>query len=587
MANNFPIAATATGPVGLVKTFANVPAGACVVVVVFAPFAGMTVVQGFSPDVVDSKTSKYSCVQQGNDLASTIGIYTATNLAQGPLTVTCTVGSAVNIFALAFLPKVSPYYVCAGSSEENSPVSISNQNTAFRGLGGTPFTTLNEAMVIWGRTISAGVGPPTTAPPTVTTGTVLYSADLSAQAGVSFGAAAGVDDVASIPVSYTNEISFPIFGDAGSGICVFLNNNNASCQFSVIGLVPPSGGPPVTNPPGSPGGPSGPGPITPTKCPPSYSMNFTKGQRMIERHFDYILVIPSLAPGASVVEAPLPISTDAPFVVRGRGIHIVPPAATRSQADVNLCRFRFKDASGNYLAQIPIQTPQDFWGAFGQGGNYRPVYPQVAYPPGGTILVDFYNDSPDTLTNTQIIFRGVKLYKEGSIIAPTYPPNQNKRPIDFTYQTGKGKQQGSPNDPIISMATTSQIWQQSLQIKDDADFVLRGLQAGLWTSSGDNGLYSPFGYTELYVQLFDSNLNPHSNVPIHIDWLFGNGGGTQLPGFTALGNAAPGIVFPELYLKKNTNLYFNLTRLDAPYVAVTDALPVRLSMAWIGSKVYA
>lgn len=302
---------------------------------------------------------------------------------------------------------------------------------------------------------------------------------------------------------------------------------------------------------------------------------------MIERHFDYILIIPSLAPGANVIEAPLPISTDAPFMVRGRGIHITPPTS-RSQADVNLCRFRFKDAAGNYTAQIPMQTPQDFWGAFGQGGNYRPVYPQQAYPPGGVILVDFYNDSPDTLTNTQIIFRGVKLYKEGSIIAPSYPAKQAQRPLEFSYQTGKG----TATDPQIVLATTSNIRQLSLQIKNDADFVVRGLQAGLWTSSGDNGLYSPFGYTDLNIQLFDSTLNPYSNVPIAIDWLFGNGGGTQLPGFTALGNAAPGIVFPEFYLPKNTNLYFNLFRNDAAYVGVTDSLPVRLSMAWIGSKVY-
>ena len=60
-----------------------------------------------------------------------------------------------------------------------------------------------------------------------------------------------------------------------------------------------------------------------------------------------------------------------------------------------------------------------------------------------------------------------------------------------------------------------------------------------------------------------------------------------LPGFTALGNAAPGLVVPEIYIPRNQALYFDLQRLDAPYVAYTDDLPIRLSMAWIGSKIYA
>ena len=301
---------------------------------------------------------------------------------------------------------------------------------------------------------------------------------------------------------------------------------------------------------------------------------------MIERHHDYILQIPSLPSGSSALSQPIPIDTDAPFQVRARGLHIAPPTATRSQANVQNLRFRYKNAAGEYLSSIPVKTPQDFAMAFGQGGNYRPVYPQQNYPPGGSIEVDVFNDGPD-ITNLQVIFRGVKLFRDGAFPNPTYPPRCTAR--EFVYQTGKGT---STDAPLI-LATTSELRQQMFNINSDADFVLRAGQAGSWTSSGAAGLYSTFGYTELYVQLFDANLKPYSNVPIHIDWLFGNAGGTSLPSFTALGNAAPGLFVPEIYLPKNSIMYFNLFRRDAPYVSVTDSLPVRISMAWIGSKVFA
>jgi len=303
---------------------------------------------------------------------------------------------------------------------------------------------------------------------------------------------------------------------------------------------------------------------------------------MIERHHDYILQIPSIPAGGSIIGYPLITDLDAPFLLRGRGLHVAPPAATRTQSDLLSCRFRYQNAGRSYLSQIPIQTPVDFWNCFGQNGLYRPVRPQQPYPPGAAINVDFFNDSANTLTNLQIIFRGVKLYKEGSLATPTYP--QKCTAIDFTYQTGKGTNQDGP----LVLATTSELRQIPLSIQADADFVFRGGQAGLWTSSGDGGLYSPFGYTELYVQLKDAALKPYSNIPIHIDWLFGNAGGSNNPGnFTALGNATPGLIFPEIYVTKNSVLYFDLFRSDAAYTGVTDSLPVRIVMSWVGSKVYA
>lgn len=300
---------------------------------------------------------------------------------------------------------------------------------------------------------------------------------------------------------------------------------------------------------------------------------------MIERHHDQILVIPSIPAGGEVRNVPLAIDTDAPFLVRGRGLRVTPPVS-RSQVQVRELRFRYTNQAGAYLAQQPIQTQQDFGQAFGQGGNYRPVYPQQPYPPGGTILVDVINDSGADVTNLQCIFRGVKLFRDGALPAPTYPPKC--RALDFTYQTGKGTSQ----DPALILATTSQLIQQPFNVRSDADFALRAAQAGLWTYDG-SGTYSPIGYTELYVQLFDGNLKPYSNVPIHIDYLFGAAQGTGQGTYDfELGNSAPGLFVPEIYLPKNSVLFYNLIRNDAAYTGVTDSLPVRISMAWIGSKVY-
>ena len=299
---------------------------------------------------------------------------------------------------------------------------------------------------------------------------------------------------------------------------------------------------------------------------------------MIERHHDYILEIPSLPAGEAVLSQPINLDTDAPFLCRGRGIHIAPPTATRSQANVANLRFRYKNAAGTYLAPIPMQASQDFWSAFGQGGHYRPVWPQQPYPPGGVIEADIYNDGTEDITNMQVIFRGVKLFRDGAIAAPSYPAKCT--PLEFTYQSGKG----TPTDPALVLNTTDALYQLPFNVRSDADFALYGAQAGLWSTVGA-GLYSPFGYTELYIQLLDANLKAYSNVPIHIDWLFGNAGSGN-DNFSQLGNSAPGLVVPQFYIKKNEALYFNLFRRDAPYVSVTDSLPVRISIAWVGTKIY-
>ena len=303
---------------------------------------------------------------------------------------------------------------------------------------------------------------------------------------------------------------------------------------------------------------------------------------MIERHQDYILTIPSLLAGQTLSPATLgPLDLDAPFLCRGVGLHMVPVAPSRLQTDNKSISIRIKNQAGGDLSQVLVPAPQFFNAAYGQNGMYRPVWPQLPYPPGGTIQIEITNGTAHTLTNTQVIFRGVKLFPDGAIPNPTYPAQC--RALDFSYQSGKGTQV----DPAIVLQSNDAIYRRIFQVDGDADFVLRGGFAGNWSSVG-SGTYSAFGYTELYIQLMDATLKPYSNAPIHIDWLFGNAGGQFIAGGPqlVLGNSAPGLLIPELYMPKNTTIFFDLFRQDGPYVTATDALPVRLSIAWVGSKIY-
>jgi Putative Ig domain len=417
----------------------------------------------------------------------------------------------------------------------------------------------------------AGVGTPYSHLFTVTGGTAPFSYSIisgSLPNGLSLSSGSGGGLVSGTP---TTAGTFPFtiqVTDSGA------QTASVGCSISVTGVPTNFGSGPATG--------VGGGCSTPERVKRMQQLQSFVRQMgpVTERHQDYTLIIPTIPPGESAIQIPLQLDLDAPFLLRGRGIRVTPPSTSRTQSQILTTRFRYTNAAGDYLAQQAVNTPQDFWGAYGQGGNYRPVWPQQPYPPGGVISVDVYNDGAATMNNVQVIFRGVKLFRKGSISAPTYPSPCLAR--EFTYQTGKG----SPTDGQIVLTTTETLRQLPLTILADADFVLRAGQAGCWTSSGDDGgTYSDFGYTELYVQLFDSDLKPYSNIPIHIDWLLGNAG-TGLASFTALGSAAPGVLFPEIYLPKSTEMYFDLIRNDAAYVAITDALPVRLSMAWIGSKIF-
>jgi len=294
----------------------------------------------------------------------------------------------------------------------------------------------------------------------------------------------------------------------------------------------------------------------------------------IERHFDYVWGpdqdsrLASVAPN-EVIELQIPISANAPFVLRSRAMRVSYGTGTKAQNNLNHLLLKWANADRKFQSQHFIR--QNLLGPYwGQIGNPLPVYPEVFYPQQSHILVNVLNDGASALVNVTLYFRGVELYSVGAVKSYTYPPKFGCLPYVYPQV-------------VKSLAvTTSGAVRNIFTVKTDADFVLRGLQAGL-----------PFSSTpvqEVFIQLKDEDEKPYSSAPVHADMLAGNSGlgaifpanGTYIKPVGG-GPAVPGLLFPELYLPKNHIFYFDVTRSDAAYA---EATTVDYPIQFIGMKVF-
>jgi hypothetical protein len=153
--------------------------------------------------------------------------------------------------------------------------------------------------------------------------------------------------------------------------------------------------------------------------------------RYRQRHYDYVLgpnqvpALASIAPGQQINGIPLLLDSDAPFLLRGRALRttypfFVEPGQVKLQANTHVL-MRYTDANGNYLSDSLVRQGLEMV-YYGQQGQWRPVSPQVLYPPKGNILVDILNDDRShSITNLTLYFRGVKLYPWDARPKHTYP----------------------------------------------------------------------------------------------------------------------------------------------------------------------
>ena len=285
---------------------------------------------------------------------------------------------------------------------------------------------------------------------------------------------------------------------------------------------------------------------------------------MIERHQDYLFTVTSV-PVGGVRRVPLKLDTDAPFalrLVRSRGVGLNGWKFTNPhQAD-----------QSNALRTDWITPVLPTAGPYPSRGSI--VYEEMVYPVGANILVDIGNATEEPLTNAQVLFRGSKLFQDGSLWSPTYPARMAVLPS--VYQV-----------IVRNVPAVGQVLNNQLTINNDADFVYRWGVCDAFTVAVDGGPTpqpgpGQFQFTNVTVQLRDEQRKAYSNAPVHINDLFGVG--LPTPNGTGTDDDqvlfTPGLMTPEIYIPRRHSLYFDVIRNDAGQV------PVDLYFRFGGMKVF-
>jgi hypothetical protein len=286
---------------------------------------------------------------------------------------------------------------------------------------------------------------------------------------------------------------------------------------------------------------------------------------VIERHQDYLLIVPSL-PVGGLTQVPLPLDTDAPFALR----------LVKSR-NIGLNGWRFQNPKGRYQSNALrtdwiVQVNRFAAGPFPSRGSI--IYEEMIYPPGGTINVDIGNATDEPITNAQLLFRGSKLFKDASMASPTYPERMAVLPAVYQVIV--------PQVPVVGQRLTNQ-----LTILNDADFVYRWGVCDAFTVAtvGVTPSAAQFQFSNVTVQLYDESRKFYSNAPIHVNDLFGVG--LPTPNGTGTNDDqvlfTPGLITPEIYLPRRHSLYFDVYRNDA---SLEGAVPVDLYFRFGGMKVF-
>lgn len=294
---------------------------------------------------------------------------------------------------------------------------------------------------------------------------------------------------------------------------------------------------------------------------------------MIQRHHDYQLSIPSV-PAGGLFNVPLKLDSDAPFALRSVKTRNSDPASG----------FRFRTPRDQY------QSPEFRTDLItnGQGDLLRSrggvlIHPEMPYPVNGNIIVDIGNTTGAPLVNFRILFRGSKLFRDGSILSPTYPPTVSTLPN--IYESRVLQVPVSGNSQAVPGLNCAAVLTNILNIRSDADFACRYLLADPFAMMVDGGPNPPpASFTEVYVRLYDESRKYFSNEPIHIADLF-------TVGDPSAGNVSnppsrffPGLLTPEIYLPKEGALYWDVYRDDA---AFANQFPVDIYFRFQGAKVFA
>jgi len=289
----------------------------------------------------------------------------------------------------------------------------------------------------------------------------------------------------------------------------------------------------------------------------------------------------SVAPGTLISGIRFQLDPDAPFLLRGRCYRVSYDSIdSHTQMGVESVAFRLAGPDQDYRSMQLV--PQNLVMPYGgQSAAWKPVYPQIFYPARATLTFDVQNlSATETLSNLVFYFLGVKLFDFGQNPAYTYP--ERIRATQYAYGANYSSPP-NPNNPtaaIQNLLPADSRLLQILQIKNDADFVARTIQAG--------PSYAPLAL-EVFITLRDENRKAYSNLPVHFEVLAGPSTGNYLTGGGSIpaigtGNSLAGVLFPELYLPANHILYYDIYRQDSGY-AGAETIP-DFPITLLGSRVY-
>jgi hypothetical protein len=263
---------------------------------------------------------------------------------------------------------------------------------------------------------------------------------------------------------------------------------------------------------------------------------------MIERHHDYVLRGVSVPAGGSATYV-INLDVDAPFALRTL-------AATNFFNDSSLAgAFQFiitgfddrKYMGGNGNPLVFVDSLLNINGATGTA--FFMFYPQITFPAQLTIQVTIFDVAGLGLQSGNLTFRGTKLYPEGAVFGPQYPPKFTE--LMFRYPYKFTVPQGTVSVPTV-------LANQPLDIQSDADFVVR--MASSFVQPGADG----FVIGQNDVILRDQYGKPYSNTWVPTELLF------PVAGVQTLGGPAYSVpdatIFPEIYLAKNTQLLLDIRR---------------------------
>ena len=253
---------------------------------------------------------------------------------------------------------------------------------------------------------------------------------------------------------------------------------------------------------------------------------------MLERHQDYVLRNIGIA-GNTTANFIVKLDSDAPFALRSIAASGM---GTTYQLTITGLDDRKYVGGGPLAAVDSLLNPNSFF----------IIYPQIPFPAQGTIQVTVTNLSGGGIDGGVLVFRGTKLDPEGTVFGPQYPPTFSE--LNFRYGYNFIVPLGSGGTPTVFAY-------QPLNIQSDADFVVRMLS---FYSQSINGV-ADFIVGTCDVILRDQYGKAYSNDWVPAETLFPTNTGNNVG--VGLSFSVPDVtIFPEIYLKANTQLLLDIRR---------------------------